>query len=163
MTRRPRPAHTPSQSAAVPHHENVQQSRAQARSKTIDFLSESEDDPEPAYSSLRKIHHNDESDDEDTDGDSEDMDEEDIDAPRVAQWIDDEEFDLQDQTNDTSPGLDSEGADDDEHSASEAGPSRRLVSTLCVIRLYPFADLHTFVFVEAISRSRSACLLSIVV
>lgn len=64
---------------------------------------------------------------------------EDIDVPRVAQWIDDEELDeLQEPMDDGSTSSDSEGVDEDGHSASEAWPSRRLVSTSCMIRPLPF-------------------------
>lgn len=80
---------------------------------------------------LHQTRHEDESEGEGTNGDLEDTDEEDIDVPRVAQWIDDEEPDLQDQTDEASASLSSEGADDDDRSANQAGPSRRLVSTLC--------------------------------
>ena len=138
MARQPRPAHRPTK-LAMPRHENVQQSKAQlakqARSKAIHFLSESEG----ATIALQKAH-DDESIGDDTNIDL-DGDEEDIDAPRVAQWIDDDNLELQEQTDDAS---DSEEASDNGHSTSEAGPSRTLVRTSCVIRLHPSADSHTF-------------------
>ena len=130
------PAHRPTK-LAMPRHENVQQSKAQlakqARSKAIHFSSESEG----ATIALQKAHDDEGVDDEtnvDLDGD-----EEDIDAPRVAQWIDDGDLEPQEQTDDAS---DSEEASD--HSTSEVGPSRTLVRASCVIRLHPSTDSHTF-------------------
>lgn len=116
----------------MPQHENVRKSKVravkQARPKAIDFLSGSEDDPDYG--------------DESSDQDPEDRNEEDNDVPRVARWIDEEELDLQHQTGDASASLDSEGADDDDRSANEAGPSRRLVGDLRVIRLRTFPDSY---------------------
>jgi ribosomal RNA-processing protein 36 len=132
-TRQPRPARRPNQ-LGMPH---VRQSKAQlakqARPKAIRFLSESEN---ATKARLQKAH-DDESDDDDTSAES-DKDEEDIDAPRVAQWMDDE--DLEQQTDDDE---DSEGTNDNNHSASEVGPSRTLVCTSCVIRLHPSTDSYT--------------------
>lgn len=141
MARRPGLAQRPTQLTA-PHHEKPpsQQSKAQlakqARPKAIDYLSESEG----TTARLRKARDG-ESGDDDSSVDP-DEDEEDIDAPRVAQWIDDEdlELELEEQTDDAS---DSERASDNDHSASEAGPSRTLVSTSCVTRYHSSANSYT--------------------
>lgn len=164
MARPSRPAHRAARSTTS-RRENVQQSKAQvakqARPKAIDFLSGGAAS-KPTHSTIVRLQeaHDVESDDEDEDtsGDS-DRTEEDTDAPRVAQWIDDEELGLQEQTDDASTSPDSEG--DDDHSASEAGPSRRLVSTPCVIHPCPFTDSYTFT--KAIPRRWSVNLLRFVV
>ncbi|KAF8550044.1 DUF947-domain-containing protein [Imleria badia] len=108
----------------------------QTRPKAIDFLSDSE----PAHSTTAHLQKalDDESDD-DTSIDS-DGDEEDIDAPRVAQWIDDEDFELQEQTEDDE---NSEEVDDDDHSASEAGPLRRLRSLEDDLSTLPLGTLRS--------------------
>lgn len=142
MARRPGPAKRPTQ-LATPHHKNApsQQSSAQlakqGRPKAIDFLSEWGD----TTTRLRKAR-DDESGDDDSNVDS-DRDEEDIDAPRVAQWIDVEDLELEEQTDDTSDSERASGNDSD-HSASGAGPSRTLVSTSCVIWFHSSAESYTF-------------------
>ena len=121
----------------MPHHKNAQRSRAQlagrqVRSKAIDFLSDTEDAGHTRSAKLESHFQNAHADESDDDTDSDrDEDEDDLDAPRVAQWIDDDEvLELQEQSEDTS---DSEEVDDSHHSEGEAAPSRKLVSTSCAI------------------------------
>lgn len=122
----------------MPRHENVRQSKTQlakqVRPKAKHFLSESEN---AAIALQVQKAHDDESDDDGTNVES-DRDEGDIDAPRVAQWMDDE--DLEQQTDDAS---DSEGANDNDHSVNEVGSSRTLVCISCAIWLHPSADSYT--------------------
>ena len=130
MAHRPRSAHRQTKLAVVQRHKGVSRAQAAklARKKAVDFLSESD---ASAHSTIAPLdtHHGDERDDEDSHGDTEEGDDEDMDVPRVAQWIDDDQEDA----------ISSQGTnDDDEHTESEAEPSRRLVSTSCA-RLYPLA------------------------
>ncbi|KAH0832068.1 hypothetical protein J3R83DRAFT_12976 [Lanmaoa asiatica] len=138
----------PTQST-TPQHGNGQQSKTQfakrARPKAVDFLSESEG-AEPPHSTIVRLHevHDGGSDDEGPNVDS-DKDEDDIDAPRVAQWIDDDDLELQEHMDDVSPSLDSEseGVDDDDHGASEAEPSRRLRSLEDDLSTLPLGTLRS--------------------
>ncbi|KAG8214606.1 hypothetical protein J3R82DRAFT_9676 [Butyriboletus roseoflavus] len=143
MARPPRSSHRATKSTTS-RHENVQRSNArvakQARPKVIDFLSESEGSTIARLQEAQDVESDDE--DEDSNGDS-DRDEEDIDTPRVARWIDDEELELQEQMDDASASQDSEGADDDNHTASEAGPSRRLRSLEDDLSTLPLGTLRS--------------------
>ena len=127
----------------MPRHENnVQRPKTrQVRPKADDFFDVSE--PEGAArahsTAARPQTPHEESDDDDTNIDS-DRDEKDLDAPRVAQWVDDEDFELQEQTDDASGSEEEE--DDEDHSASEPGPSRTLVSTSSTIQPNPCAKTH---------------------
>ncbi|KAN0087581.1 protein of unknown function (DUF947) domain containing protein [Tylopilus felleus] len=113
----------------MPRHENnVQRPKTrQVRPKADDFfdVSESEGAARAHSTAARPQTPHEESDDDDTNIDS-DRDEKDLDAPRVAQWVDDEDFELQEQTDDASGSEEEE--DDEDHSASEPGPSRTLRS-----------------------------------
>ncbi|KIK93335.1 hypothetical protein PAXRUDRAFT_829070 [Paxillus rubicundulus Ve08.2h10] len=131
MPRRSRPAHRPppkSTLAAFQPQSKPQLSKSQvakqARPKAVHFLSESEAEGSTSISVS-----NDESDAGhtgfDSQGDSEKEDDADADAPRVAQWIDDEESDGEDTA---WPGFHSEESDDDGEIDKEVGPSRTLRS-----------------------------------
>lgn len=151
------PAHRPSRRLPTARHENVQQSKARqvlkqfkARPKAIDFMSESED-VEPARlstSNAVRFQEDDgqESDDQDASLDSGSGEEEDVDAPRVAQWMDDEQLELQGSTSDdgSASGSDSDlhehddGEDsDDDHTTGKAEHSRRLVGASRLLTLPP--------------------------
>jgi ribosomal RNA-processing protein 36 len=145
------PAHRPSRSPTI-RRGNVQKSKArqvlkQARPKAIDFMSESED-VKPASNVVRfQEDDGQESDDQDASLDSGSGEEEDVDTPRVAQWMDDEQLELQASTSDDgSPsGSDSDlherddGEDsvDDDHTTGKAEHSRRLVGAFCLLAFPP--------------------------
>ncbi|KAF9221624.1 DUF947-domain-containing protein [Gyrodon lividus] len=143
MPRRPRPANRPPPKSTPAAFQppikpllSKSQIAKQARPKAVHFLSESEDVS------------NDESDVEHAEftfqRDGEEDDGADADAPRVAQWIDDEESDVEEsdveesdveERNDEAWSGYSEASDDDCESLQKAGPSRTLVSNLSTLPL----------------------------
>ncbi|KIJ17790.1 hypothetical protein PAXINDRAFT_9734 [Paxillus involutus ATCC 200175] len=168
MPRRPRPAHrpppkstsAPSQPPSKPQLSKSQVAK-QARPKAVHFLSESEAEGSTSISADEVS--NDERDIEragsDSQGDSEEEDNADADAPRVAQWIDDEESDVEGVEDAAWSGSHSEESDDDGESAQEAGPSRTLRSLEDDLSTLPLGMLRSaqrsIALAQALSDSES--------